>query len=952
MPNRNILYLIDGHALAYRTYFALTAAGSDSGRWMTKSGEPTAGTYGFTSVLLNLLQKDRPDYLAVSFDAGRTFRDDLYAEYKGTRAKMPDELSLQIERIQEVVAAFGIPVLTAEGYEADDVLGTVARRAAAQGVSVKIITGDRDLLQLADEHITINLAGQKLSEAMDYGPAEVQARYGLTPAQYIHFKALVGDASDNIPGVKGIGEKTATALLQTYGSLDGIYANLDSLAKGVRAKLEAGRESAYLSLRLATIVTDLDLPFDLEACRVRPPDRERIFELFRRLEFNSLLKRLPDKGDEGRGKKEEGEGRETAGAQHSAVGSQMGLFAEAAAPAHVREGPTRAHIVADEAALAALLRELEAATDGIAFDVETDGLSPMRASLVGISLAVKEGEGYYIPVGHTEGRQLPLARVLEALKGPLTDPKIPKHGHNIDFDYIALVRRGVRVAPLGMDTLLGEWLCDPASHSLGLKKLALVRLGVEMTEIAELIGKGRKQITMAQVPIEQAAIYAAADADIVLRLVPVLRRELEEKQQLDLLNKLEMPLIPVLAEMEMTGIRLDTDLLAAFASELEQQLAQLEQEVYAAAGATFNLNSTQQLSDVLFGKLALKPPDRSRKTASGKYSTAADVLEEMRGQHPVIDLILEQRELSKLKSTYVDALPQQVNPETGRVHTSFNQAGAVTGRLASTDPNLQNIPVRTELGRRVRRAFIAAPGHVLLSADYSQIELRIAAHYSQDPALMRTFFEGGDIHTATAAAVLGLPPEKISKHQRRIAKTVNFGILYGQSAFGLTRTTGLTLAEAEDFIRNYFDRFPGLKKYLDETKRMAMERGYVETLLGRRRYFPGLRAGAASADAREAAIARARAEREAINAPIQGTAADIVKKAMLELPPALAAAGLSARLLLQVHDELLLECPANEVKATARVARKVMESAFTLRVPLAVEVRAGPNWEDMEEVER
>jgi len=946
MPKRKILYLIDGHALAYRTYFALTAAGGDAGRWVTKSGEPTAGTYGFTSVLLNLLQKDQPDYLAVSFDAGRTFRDDLYAEYKGTRAKMPDELAVQLDRIQEVVAAFGIPMLTAEGYEADDVLGTVARRAVAQGVSVKIITGDRDLLQLADEHITINLAGQKLSEAMDYGPAEVQARYGLTPAQYIHFKALVGDASDNIPGVKGIGEKTATALLHAHQSLDGIYAHLDSLAKGVRAKLEAGKDSAYLSLKLATIVTDLDLPFDLEACRVRPLDRERVFELFRKLEFNSLLKRLPERG-EGTGSQEAGG---AANGQQPVVGDQMGLFAPSAIVTAAREGPTRPHLVADEAALAALLQALEAAPNGIAFDVETDGLSPMRASLVGISLAVKEGEGYYIPVGHREGPQLPLGRVIAALKGPLTNPNLPKHGHNIDFDYIALARQGLRVTPLGMDTMLGEWLCDPASHSLGLKKLALVRLGVEMTEITELLGTGKKQITMAQVPIERAAAYAAADADLALRLVPVLRRELEEKQQLDLLDKLEMPLIPVLAEMEMTGIRLDSELLHAFARELAQQLAQLEQRLYQAAGYSFNVNSTQQLADVLFGKLALKPPDRSRKTAAGKYSTAADVLEEMRGQHPVIDLILEQRELAKLKSTYVDALPLQVNPETGRVHTSFNQAGAVTGRLASTDPNLQNIPIRTELGRRVRRAFIAAPGHVLLSADYSQIELRIAAHYSQDPTLLRNFLEGGDIHTATAAAVLGLPPEKVSKTQRRLAKTVNFGILYGQSAFGLTKTTGLTLAEAEDFIKNYFARFPGLKKYLDETKRLAMERGYVETLLGRRRYFPGLGPGQ-GAGTREAAIARARAEREAINAPIQGTAADIVKKAMLELPPALAAAGLSAKLLLQVHDELLLECPVQEVKATARVARQVMEAAYTLSVPLGVEVRAGPNWEDMEEVE-
>ena len=938
MPKRKALYLIDGHALAYRTYFALPGAGGDPSRWITKRGEPTAGTYGFVSVLLRLLTDDQPDYLAVSFDVGRTFRDDLFAEYKGTREKMPDELHVQIERIKEIIAAFNIPLLMAEGFEADDVLGTVARRAVKAGVAVKIITGDRDLLQLADKHITINLAGQKLSEAVDYGPDEVKEKYGLTPKQYIDFKALVGDTSDNIPGVSGVGEKTATQLLQEHGSLDAIYKHLDQVPGRFRPKLEAGRESAYLSQRLATIVTDVDLAFDLEACRVGSAyDRERVFELFRQLEFNSLLKRLPG-----------GEPAEPAPASAASAptgpGAQMGLFP--AEPIRAREdGPTRPIVVDDEASLDQLVQALSAAP-GVAFDVETDSLGPMRAGLVGLSLAIQPGEGYYVPVGHAEGRQLALERVLERLRGPLTDARLPKFGHNINFDYISLARHGLRVAPLAFDTMLAEWLCDPASHSLGLKKLALVRLGVEMTEISELIGSGKKQITMAQVPVPAAAAYAAADADLTLRLVPGLRAELEQKQQLELFHNLEMPLIAVIADMEMAGIALDLDHLAAFSKELEQQLAGLEARIYELVGYAFNVNSTQQLAEALFERLQLKPPDKSRKTAAGKYSTAADVLEEMRAAHahPVLDVILEQREIAKLKSTYVDALPLEVNPATGRVHTSYNQAGAVTGRLASSEPNLQNIPIRSELGRRVRRAFIAGPGQVLVSADYSQIELRIAAHMAHDETLLRAFLEGEDIHTATAAAVLGVAPAAVSKEQRRQAKAVNFGLLYGMGAFALSRQTGLTLAEAENFVKGYFERFPRIKQYLDETKRFAAEHGYVATLLGRRRYFPGFGQAAGS---REAAIARARAEREAINAPIQGTAADIVKRAMLALPEALAAAGLSARLLLQVHDELVLECPKKEVKAAARVLRAVMEGAFQLDVPLGVDVRSGANWDDL-----
>jgi DNA polymerase-1 len=954
-PKRKVLYLIDGHALAYRTYFALTGAGTDTSRLITRSGEPTAGTYGFTSVLLKIILQDQPDYLAVSFDVGRTFRHDRYPEYKGTREKMPDDLRTQVERINEIVAAFNIPIYTAEGYEADDVLGTVARRAAAQGVNVKIITGDRDLLQLADKHITINLTGQRLAEAEDYGPEEVKARYGLTPKVYIDFKALVGDKSDNIPGVSGVGEKTATELLQKYGSLDAIYAHLEEVPARFKNKLAAGKESAYLSRELATIVTDIDLDFDLEACRTGVYDRNRVVELFRVLEFNSLLSKLPE-GAAAAGPKPPASRGPEAPARKTVAGDQIGLFGAAAEPvsfppcvSETVAGPTQTTIVCTGEALGALARTLDSAGE-IAFDTETTSTDPMRAEIVGLSLSVKPGAAFYLPFNQTQIEN-PKRAIVEALGPALTAARIPKYGHNAKYDYTVLSRLGLEVKPLAFDTMLGEWLCDPASHSLGLKRLAFTRLGVEMTEIETLIGTGKKQITMDQVPVAQVAPYAAADADMTLRLVPVLRRELAEKGQTRLLTELEMPLIPVLADMEMAGVALDSPYLAEISLELETQLARLEKSIHSQVGYTFNLNSTQQLSEALFGKLQLSPPDprRARKTAAGKYSTAADVLEEMRGQHAVVDLILEHRELAKLKSTYVDALPLAVNPDTGRIHTSFNQAGAVTGRLASSDPNLQNIPIRTDMGRRVRRAFVAAPGQALVSADYSQIELRIAAHFSKDPTLLQAFRDGEDIHTTTASKVLNLPPGQITKEQRRQAKSINFGLLYGMGPFALSRQTGLTLAEAEEFVKAYFARFPGIKAYIDETKRLAAERGYVETLLGRRRYFPLLaRSGAVTDSA--SAVLRARAEREAINAPVQGTAADIIKLAMLHLPEALRAARLHARLLLQVHDELVLECPPAEVKAAAEVTRQIMEHAFQLDIPLGVEVRSGKNWEEMKPV--
>lgn len=925
MSSKPRLFLIDGHALAYRTYFALSAVGGGS-RWITTKGEPTAGTYGFTSVLLRLLEQEEPEYLAVSFDTGKTFRDELYPEYKATREKMPDDLRLQIERIREVVAAFGIPILEADGYEADDVLGTVANKAADQGVQAIILTGDRDLLQLATDNIIIRLAGQKLSEAEDYGPAEVEKKMGVPPNQIVDYKALMGDSSDNIPGIYGVGEKTAEKLLKKFGDLDSIYEHLDEVQTRFRNKLEESKDDAYLSRKLAAIETQVPIEFDLESCRAKGYDRDKIYDLFRELEFRSLIDRIPA-----------AEGQGQAG--------QMSLFVstEDRSPAATEE----TIIIDSQTSLTEMVERLEKA-ELIAFDVETTSTDPISADLVGISLAVESGSGYYIPVGHDPsnagGAQLDTQLVLEALRPALTDSEIDKVGHNLKYDYLMLHRYGLTVSPLTFDTMLAEWLCDPASRNLGLKNLAWVRLGVEMTEIDELIGSGRNQRTMAQVSIKQAAPYAAADAAVCLGLKQQLEQELKQKDQLELFNSLEMPLVPVLAEMELNGILVDEEFLKDFSGELDQRLVEIEQEVHEQVGRSFNLNSPQQLSEVLFDVLELEPPDRARKTASGYYSTAASVLEELRDAHPVVNLVLENREVAKLKSTYADALREQINPETGRVHTSYNQTGSVTGRLASSEPNLQNIPIRTELGRQIRRAFIAKDGFLLLGVDYSQIELRIVAHMAQDKAMMEAFAQDQDIHATTAAAVFDVELDEVDEAMRRRAKGVNFGLIYGMSPYGLTRTTDLTLAEAEDFVNAYFERFPGVKEYLDKTRQQAKQLGYVETLRGRRRYFPQLETGGPPVSQQ----AKNRAEREAINAPIQGTAADIIKQAMLELPAAINQQGLQAQMLLQVHDELVLEVAESELDQTLKLVRQVMENADSLAVPLKTEAKAGPNWYEME----
>ena len=898
------LYLIDGHALAYRMYFALTAGGS-SQRWQTSTGEPTAGTYGFARELLRILEQEKPDYLAVAFDTGKTFRDEIFPEYKATRAKMPDDLRSQIERIRQVVDAFNIPRLEMEGFEADDVLGSAAHWAAGQGLGVKIITGDRDLLQLVNQRIIVYLAG----DDQNYITAEdVMGKLHVRPDQVVDYKALVGDKSDNIPGVPGVGEKTTETLLAKYGTLDAIYAHLEEIEPRWRAKLAAGKDSAYMSYRLAAIRTDLPVTLDLEQARTEAFDPARVEAIFRELEFRSLAEKL----------------RKMTGAPEPGGTQQLNLFEQEprriseAGPAYAG-GSTLTTIVVDSGAgLDALVKTLKKAST-ISLDTETTSTDEMTAALVGISLSVKAGEGFYIPVGHREGTQLPLEQVIAALRGPLTDGAIPKIGHNLKYDFIMLARNGLRVAPLAFDTMVAEWVIDPSSRNLGLKN-------------------------MAEVTISAAAPYAAADAETTLRLWPLLEKELKRFPKLaELFVSIEMPLITVLADMEMAGVALDKDFFVTFSVELTGRMADLEKQIYAAAGKSFNINSTQQLSALLFDTLHLAPPDRGKKTASGHYSTAAGVLEEMSGQHPVVDMILEYREYAKLKSTYVDALPAQIHPETGRVHTSYSQTTAITGRLSSTDPNLQNIPMRTDLGRRVRRGFIAAPGNLLVSLDYSQIELRIVAHMAKDEAMLNAFRLGQDIHATTAAAIYNIPLESVTKEQRRHAKAINFGLIYGMSAFGLTRSTELTLAESQDFVEAYFKQFPGVKKYLDGIRHSARETGYVETLLGRRRYFPALKSTLNQ-------TLRNREEREAINAPIQGTAADIIKIAMLKIPAALAEAGLHGRMLLQVHDELVIECPRPELHETVRVVREAMENAYPLSIPLSTDARWGLNWEELQPV--
>ena len=920
------LYLIDGHALAYRTYFAMTATAGESLR--TSKGEPTAAIFGFMSVLFRLLEKEKPEYLAVAFDTGRTFRNDIFPEYKATRAKMPDDLREQIERLREIIDAFDIPRLEKENAEADDVLGTIANQAVEKGLGVKIITGDRDLLQLVNDRILVNLPGRSMADAMDYGIEDVIKKMGVAPEKIIELKALMGDSSDNIPGVPGIGEKSALNLLGSYSSIEEIYDHLEDVPQKFKAKLEKGKELAFTSKDLARIRTDIDIMLDIDKASTSHLEFKAVEKIFKELEFRSLLGRLRDL------ERQRGE---------FGPSEQLSLFGEPVEKVGKLSLSTLETILVDsQEKLDQLLDDLKN-TEWLSFDTETTDVDPNRANLVGISIATEPTKGYYIPIGHNTGEnQLPLEKIVSAIRPFMEDPKVNKVGHNLKYDGMMLSKYGIEVHPYIFDTMIAAWVVDPGTFNYGLKDLADQHLNIQMTRIEELIGSGKSQKNMADVPAKDVADYAAADAAVPLALMPKLHQLLQKNDLLKVFEEIEMPLIPVLANMELAGIALDKEFFTKMENELEERLVEIESEVHKLVGYTFNINSTQQLSKALFETLGLESPNK-KKTASGHYSTNAAVLEELQGEHKVVDLMLEYRELSKLQSTYVKSLPEQINPKTGRIHTSFSQTGAVTGRLSSSNPNLQNIPTRTELGRKVRNGFIADPGCGLLAVDYSQVELRIVAHMSQDEAMLSAFRAGQDIHSTTAAAIYEIPLDQVSKEQRRHAKAINFGLIYGMSPFGLSRSTGLTLSEAENFVKAYFKRFPSVKEYLEGLKKMAMQQGYVETLLGRRRYFPNL-------STTTNVTLRNREEREAINAPIQGTAADILKIAMIKLASALQKSQLKAKILLQVHDELLLEVPENEHEETTKLVQSIMENAYQLSIPLSTEARWGKNWGSLEEI--
>ena len=929
MEAREVLYLIDGHALAYRSYFALQRGG-----FTTSSGESTGAVYGFSRTLLDVVEHHQPKYLAVTFDEGLSAREEIYPDYKATRVKMPEDLSIQIDRIKDLVEAFNIPRLTMPNMEADDILGTISRQAVEQGLDVHIATGDRDILQLLGPHVRVQLP-QRRGPDVVMDVAAFRDKYDLEPSQLIDLKALMGDSSDNIPGVKGVGEKSATKLLQDYGDLDTIYENLDDIGTRVRNRLIEGKDLAYLSRKLATIMCDLDIELDLDACIAQDFEVGLVDGLFSALEFRTMRERL-----------------------HRVYGELHGEDFESSI-VHAHE-VVETIVVRDEAQLSELVQALKGA-EMIAFDTETTSIDQMSADLVGIALAVDEKRGYYLPVGHRVvggegqpdmfaqpvGEQLVLDTVLDALRAPLEDPKIPKTAHNAVYDLMIMQRYGINVAPIAFDTMLAEWVQNPISKFLGLKALVAQTLDIQMTEISELLGKGKNQLSMDMVEIEAAAPYAAADATMTYCLVEPLRKGLTDSTLGALYDRLELPLIPIVGAMQFKGVTLDVDFLSDMSDRLATSIQGLESAIYEAGNiGNFNIGSPKQLNMVLFEVLGL-PTDGLKKTKLG-FSTDATTLDALRDQHPIVDMIVEYRELSKLKSTYVDALPALVNARTGRLHTSYNQTGSATGRFSSSNPNLQNIPIRTEVGREVRRAFVAPEGYLLLAVDYSQIELRVMAHISQDETLISAFHQGLDIHQATAATVNGIEPDDVSYEQRSFAKRVNFGLMYGMGAFRLARDSDLTLAEAEEFISTYFERMPGVEQYIKDTKEFVWRHGYTETLYGRRRIYPAIK----SNGNRRSTSAE---ERAAINMPIQGTAADILKQSMINLHAQLADTQFEAAMILQVHDELVLEVKASELNAVTALVVETMESALPdgkpLRVPLRANASYGRDWCDMEEID-
>ena len=884
------IYLVDGTSYLHRAYHAIAPLS-------TSKGFPTNAVMGFTRMLLKLLAEESPKYLAVVFDAkGPTFRHEIYEQYKANRPPMADDMAVQIPKVKEILEALNIKTLEKEGYEADDIIGTLAKKAEQEGWKVVLVTGDKDFRQLLSPSIYMwDTMRDKVTRYQD-----LKETYGLEPEQFVDVMALSGDSSDNIPGVNGVGEKTAVKLIREFGSLEGVLEHIDEIkGKKLRENILKCKDLALLSKKLVTIDCNVPIDIDLSELKVGPPDKEKLAQIFRELEFKDLWEQFAERGKEN--------------VDYRICSSSEKLKG-------IIEERTKSGLVS--------------------FDTETTSQDPLRAKLVGISLCWKEKEAFYVPVGHTgpgASEQMELREALEILKPMFEDKDIKKVGQNIKYDSEVLWRHGIKVGGIHFDTMVASYVINPALRQHNLEILAQQYLNHKMITYKEVTGKGKGAINFSRVPVEKAKDYSCEDADITLRLKKVLEARLKEEGNEALFYELEMRLLPVLMDMELAGIKIDIEFFKKMSAELGNRLSELEKEIYKEAGTEFNINSPQQLGWVLFEKLNLPVQRKTRKTK--RYSTDLRTLKKLAAcGSKVPQLVLEYRSLAKIKSTYLDALVKLVNPETGRLHTSFNQTVTATGRLSSSNPNLQNIPIRTREGREIRKGFVAEKGCVFLSADYNQIELRVFAHYSGDKKLIEAFERGEDIHRRTAAEIMGVEPEEVTPEMRRVAKAINFGIIYGMGPQKLAEELEIDLSTAKSYINKYFERYQGVKQYRERMIQMAREKGYVTTLFNRKRYLPEIN--------HSKHVIRAEAERMAINTPIQGTAADLIKKAMINIHDRLKRERLKAKMLLQVHDELLFEVPKKELEVLKPLVKEEMEGVYPLRVPLKVDMGVGANWEE------
>ena len=917
------LFLLDAYALIYRAYYGLI-----KNPRINSKGVNTSAIFGFVNTLEEVLRKENPTHIAVGFDpAGPTFRHEAFEQYKAQREETPEVIRQSVPVIKEIIRAYNIPLIEVAGYEADDVIGTLAKEAEKAGFDTYMMTPDKDYGQLVSPHIFIYkpLFGGNFEVR---GVEEVTAKYGIErPEQVIDILGLMGDASDNIPGCPGIGEKTAMKLVQEFGSIENLLAGTEKLKGATKTKIESHTEEIKFSKFLATIKTDVPVTFDEEALRRSPVDEEALRKIFEELEFRNLAERILGKNTP----------TPPAAESTPVQGSLFDLFATEGTSEEkystlrdVNSTPHTYQLFNKEEDMVRLAHTLETCQK-FAFDTETTGIEPMTAELVGMSFAIDEGEAYYVPV---PAEKAAAERIVNIFKKALENPSSQKIGQNIKYDYIMMRRYGVRPAGAFFDTMVAHYLLQPEQRQ-NMDYLAEIYLGYKTIHIEELIGpKGKGQRSMRDVAPEQVCPYAAEDADITLQLKNRLEAELAREGMEPLFYDIEMPLVRVLAEMEICGVRIDTEALRRSSADLGKRLAAIEQEIYELAGTPFNISSARQVGEILFERL--KIDEKARKTKTGQYSTTEEVLEKLRYRHPVVDKILTYRGLRKLLSTYIDALPELINPATGKIHTSFNQTVTATGRLSSSNPNLQNIPIRDDEGREIRRAFIPEEGALFFSADYSQIELRIMAHLSGDPAMTEAFVSGHDIHAATAAKIYKVGIDEVTKEMRRKAKTANFGIIYGISTFGLAERLNIPRSEAKQLIDGYFETFPRVKQYMEQSIEVAREKGYVETLNGRKRMLPDINS--------HNSVVRGYAERNAINAPIQGSAADIIKIAMVRIFDRFEREGLQAKMILQVHDELNFTVPLTEIGTVSRIVKEEMERAATLRVPLIADTGTGSNW--------